>query len=99
LENTDSLVNANQGRWTKEEHFRFLKALKEFGKSWKEVQQYVGSRTSTQARSHGQKFFSKLEKRGYTLFEFLETLDLENMTPDDLEDDFDDSLPLRSQPS
>jgi SHAQKYF class myb-like DNA-binding protein len=26
-----------QGRWTKEEHFRFLEALKLFGKEWKKV--------------------------------------------------------------
>lgn len=26
------------GRWTKDEHFRFLAALKLFGKEWKNVQ-------------------------------------------------------------
>jgi hypothetical protein len=26
-----------QGRWTKEEHFRFLEALKLFGKNWRMV--------------------------------------------------------------
>ena len=26
------------GRWTREEHFRFLEALKMFGKEWKKVQ-------------------------------------------------------------
>jgi len=41
-----------QGRWTKEEHFRFLEALKLFGKEWRKVQQHVSTRTSTQARSH-----------------------------------------------
>jgi len=51
------------GRWTKDEHFRFLEALKYFGKEWKKVQEHVGTRTSTQARSHAQKFFNKLEKR------------------------------------
>ncbi|MGB0808799.1 MAG: Myb-like DNA-binding domain-containing protein, partial [bacterium] len=25
------------GRWTREEHFRFLEALKLFGKEWKRV--------------------------------------------------------------
>ena len=35
------------GRWTKEEHLRFLEALKLFGKEWRRVQQHVGTRTST----------------------------------------------------
>ena len=35
------------GRWTREEHFRFLEALKLFGKEWKRVQQHVGTRSST----------------------------------------------------
>lgn len=37
-------------------------ALKKYGKDWGKVQQYVGSRSSTQARSHAQKFFQKFEK-------------------------------------
>ena len=55
------------GRWTREEHFRFLEALKLFGKEWKRVQMHVGTRSSTQARSHAQKFFVKLEKKNKTL--------------------------------
>jgi hypothetical protein len=35
------------GRWTKDEHFRFLAALKIYGKEWKHVQQHVETRTST----------------------------------------------------
>jgi hypothetical protein len=31
-----SLTN-RQGRWTKEEHYRFLEALKIYGKEWKKV--------------------------------------------------------------
>jgi SHAQKYF class myb-like DNA-binding protein len=45
------------------EHCRFLEALKLFGKNWKKVQQHVQSRTSTQARSHAQKFFVKLDRK------------------------------------
>ena len=45
----------NTGRWTKEEHTKFLEAIKIHGRDWKKVQDYVGTRTSTQARSHAQK--------------------------------------------
>lgn len=33
-----------------------------FGNEWKEVQKHVGTRSSTQARSHAQKFFIKIKK-------------------------------------
>jgi len=67
------------GRWTKDEHFRFLVALKLHGKEWRKVQEHVRTRTSTQARSHAQKFFQKLEKRKQNLEEFLEALDVDNL--------------------
>ena len=50
------------GRWEKEEHKRFIDAIIYYGNDWHKVQQYVGTRTSTQARSHAQKFFEKLKK-------------------------------------
>lgn len=40
------------GRWSMLEHVRFLEALKTFGKNWKKVEEFVATRTSTQARSH-----------------------------------------------
>lgn len=52
----------NTGRWTKEEHIKFVEAIILHGNEWKQVQSYVKSRTSTQARSHAQKFFLKLKK-------------------------------------
>lgn len=45
----------NHGRWSKEEHRKFLEAIQIYGRDWKKVQYYVGTRTSTQARSHAQK--------------------------------------------
>jgi SHAQKYF class myb-like DNA-binding protein len=67
------------GRWTMDEHFRFIEALQRYGKEWKRVQQHVGTRSSTQARSHAQKFFVKLEKKGQRLEEFLSLIDLESV--------------------
>mmetsp|Transcript_32316 Transcript_32316/g.36829 ORF Transcript_32316/g.36829 Transcript_32316/m.36829 type:complete len:274 (+) Transcript_32316:87-908(+) len=72
-------VTYNQGRWTSLEHFKFLEALKMFGKEWQKVQQHVSTRTSTQARSHAQKFFVKLDKKSLTLEEFLKDLDLKEV--------------------
>lgn len=43
-----------------DEHNRFLEAIEKFGRDWKKVQKFVGSRSSTQSRSHAQKFFKKL---------------------------------------
>lgn len=54
---------AQLGRWTHEEHLKFLEALKLHGKDWIKVKNFIGTRTSAQSRSHAQKFFSKLQRR------------------------------------
>jgi len=54
--------NFNCGRWQPEEHERFIEAIMKYGNEWKAVQKHVGTRSSTQARSHGQKFFVKMKK-------------------------------------
>lgn len=48
----DSNSSYHMGRWTVEEHQKFLYALKQFGKDWNKVHEYIGSRTSAQTRSH-----------------------------------------------
>jgi SHAQKYF class myb-like DNA-binding protein len=52
----------NTGRWQPEEHQRFIEAILKYGNEWKLVQQHVVTRSSTQARSHAQKFFVKIKK-------------------------------------
>jgi SHAQKYF class myb-like DNA-binding protein len=52
----------NCGRWNMDEHQRFIEAIMKYGNEWKLVQKHVGTRSSTQARSHAQKFFVKLKK-------------------------------------
>lgn len=58
--------NSKQGQsryWTQEEHKRFLEALQRFGeKDVKSIAAYVGSRSPTQVRTHGQKYFLRLER-------------------------------------
>jgi SHAQKYF class myb-like DNA-binding protein len=55
--------NFNTGRWQADEHIRFIEAILRYGNEWKKVQQHVGSRSSTQARSHAQKFFVKIKRK------------------------------------
>lgn len=65
---------SKNGRWSLMEHVRFLEALKLFGKNWKKVEEYVATRTSTQARSHAQKFFGNIEKTHERMDVFLESI-------------------------
>ena len=61
LKNKENNGYLNEGRWSFQEHIKFIEAIAEYGKNWKDVQKYVGSRSSAQARSHAQKFFLKLK--------------------------------------
>lgn len=51
------------GRWTREEHNKFIDGLRKYGKNWKLIEDYVNTRSGSQIRSHAQKFFSRLEKQ------------------------------------
>ena len=50
------------GKWTEEEHEKFIEGILLYGKEWKKVQEIIKTRSSAQARSHGQKFFLKIKK-------------------------------------
>lgn len=55
-------ASENTGRWTHEEHERFLQGLEMYGKKWTKVAEVVRTRTTVQVRSHAQKYFQKQSK-------------------------------------
>ena len=64
-ENSNSNSNAyefNSGRWQPEEHQKFIEGILKYGNEWKKVQNVIKTRSSTQARSHAQKFFLRLKR-------------------------------------
>ena len=64
-DNDNSDSNANEyhsGRWTNDEHQKFIEGILKYGNEWKRVQSVIKTRSSTQARSHAQKFFLRMKK-------------------------------------
>ena len=70
----ESNLDLNEGRWSTEEHIKFIEGLVKYGKNWKNVQKYIGTRSVSQTRSHAQKFLLKLKMIKSTYFD----LDLTN---------------------
>ncbi|CAK57698.1 unnamed protein product (macronuclear) [Paramecium tetraurelia] len=70
---------AVQGRWTKDEHQRFVEALSIHGKNWKKVEEHVGTRSGAQIRSHAQKFFNRLEKEFNKQFNGLKSSEIKQI--------------------
>jgi len=55
----------HSGRWTEQEHQKFIQAIKKYGKDWKKIKEEVGTRSAIQVRSHAQKYFQKLNKTDF----------------------------------
>ena len=57
---SDNFIS-NEGRWSKEEHDKFLEGIALYGIKWKKVKTLIRTRTSSQVRSHAQKFYLKMK--------------------------------------
>jgi len=55
--------NTHTGRWTKDEHEKFLHGINVYGKEWKKIASMIETRTVVQIRTHAQKYFQKLAKK------------------------------------
>ncbi|KAF4654586.1 hypothetical protein FOL47_009904 [Perkinsus chesapeaki] len=65
-------------RWTAEENQRFVDAVSLYGRDWRKVHAYVGTRTRAQIRSHAQKYFQSLNQQ---IAAVTETSNLEDEIP------------------
>ena len=52
-----------QGRWTEDEHNKFIYAIQLYGKDWRRVQECIVTRSTLQIRSHAQKYFINWQKK------------------------------------
>ena len=54
--------NLELGRWSYEEHKRFVRSIVKYPNNWEKITKEVKTRSDVQIRSHCQKFFKKLKK-------------------------------------
>ncbi|CAM8974070.1 unnamed protein product [Rhodiola kirilowii] len=57
-------ITKQREKWTDEEHNKFLEALKLYGRAWRQIEEFICTKTAVQIRSHAQKFFSKVVRGG-----------------------------------
>ncbi|XP_050387660.1 protein REVEILLE 3 isoform X2 [Argentina anserina] len=57
-------ITKSRESWSDQEHEKFLEALQLFDRDWKKIEAFVGSKTVIQIRSHAQKYFLKVQKKG-----------------------------------
>jgi hypothetical protein len=55
---TENSLDKNSGRWTSEEHEKFVYA-RNLKMKWEDIAKYIGTRTTDQCRSHYQKIKDK----------------------------------------
>ena len=66
----NSIKNINEGKWSSEEHIKFIESFVNYGKKWATIQKCVGTRSSSQVRSHAQKFFIRLKRLNTDKYSF-----------------------------
>ncbi|KAL9662274.1 hypothetical protein QQ045_027107 [Rhodiola kirilowii] len=57
-------ISKQREKWTEDEHQKFIEALKLYGRSWRQIEEHISTKTAVQIRSHAQKFFTKVMKEG-----------------------------------
>ena len=58
----DSIKNTNRGRWSYEEHIKFIESFVNYGNNWEIIQKHIGTRSCKQIISHAQKFFLRIKE-------------------------------------
>ena len=60
--NSDKIkYGLGDGKWSFDEHIKYIEGIAMYGKNWSNISKYVGTRTPIQVRSHSQKFYHKLK--------------------------------------
>ena len=57
--NKEFMKQRKNGRWTREEHRRFVEGCGLYGKDWRKISRHVGTRSNIQCRTHAQKVGSE----------------------------------------